>query len=101
MLHQLLSLLLYDVTKASGWLLITSGPQGVGHSLTHTHIHTQCSVAPQGGDGKAAVPCYIMDNVLRRRVASTGRWCVAQHSRANGQIGAGGGSCWRGGEEVF
>lgn len=43
-----------DGTKASGWVLITSGPQGVAH----THTHTRCSVALQGGAGEAAVPLH-------------------------------------------
>lgn len=88
------TMLLSDVTKASGWVLNVSGPQGVRHTQnTRAYTHSHCSVALRGETERQQWR-YIMANVLRQCVASAGRWCVAQHSRANGQIGWGGG-VWR------
>lgn len=51
--------------------------------------HTHCSIALRGEEERLECS-YIMANALRPCAVSAGRWCVAQHSRANGQIEQGG-----------
>lgn len=59
------------------------------HLTPLTTIHTCCSIAPEGeeviGEEKLEYS-YIMANALCPCAVSAGRWCIAQQSRANGQM---------------
>lgn len=78
---------MFDVTKLGGSVLTTGGPRGRISPLSSPHTH--CSIALRGEE--EMLECsYIMANALRPCAVSAGRWCVAQHSRANGQIEQGG-----------
>lgn len=78
---------MFDVTKLSGSVLIAGGPRG-RISLLSSHTHTVLLLFR--GEEERLECSYIIANALRPCAVSAGRWCVAQHSRANGQIEQGG-----------
>lgn len=90
--------LLFDVTQPGGSVLITRGPRGHISLLSPRLTHAALSLL-RGRKwwGEEKRECsYIMANALCPCAVSAGRWCIAQHSRANGQMKqgrAGDGKC--------
>lgn len=65
------------------------------HHDSHTLLYRSWGGGSDGGEEKRECS-YIMANALCPCAVSAGRWCIAQHSRANGQMKqgrAGDGKC--------